>query len=99
MIGLLIILGEPFPDFGGRRTDYGIEIRVIVRIPSEDLNSQGPFLQFPRVSIQRTLYDIAEKGGIPFAVLEERIGKNPFQLGLNLGASHLGFGHGGRNHR
>ena len=99
MIGLLIILGEPFPNFGGSGPDDRIEIRVIVRISPEDLNSQGPFLQFSRMSIQRTLDDIAEKVGISLAVLEERIGENPFQLGLDLGASNFGFGHGGRNHR
>ena len=62
VIGVLIILGEPFADFGGGRADYRIEIRVIVRIPSEDLDSQGPFLQFPRMSIQRALHDIAQQG-------------------------------------
>jgi hypothetical protein len=99
VIGLLIILRDPLPNFGGRGPDDRIEVRVVVRVAAEDLDSQGPFFQFPWVSIQRTLYDIAEKSGIPLTVLEERICENPFQLGLDLDASNFGFGHGGRNQR
>ena len=69
---VLIILREPFADFGGGCADHRIEIRVVVRIAPEYLDAQGPFLEFPRMAIQRAFDDIAQEVGISLAVLEER---------------------------
>ena len=96
VIGFLIILREPFPNFGRSRPDYGLEIRVIFRISPEHLNSQGPFLQLSRMSIERALDDIAQKCGVSPAVREQRIRQKPFELGLDRGTVDFGFRHASR---
>jgi hypothetical protein len=97
--GLLIVLGEALSNFGGGGPDDGIEIGIVVGVAAKDLNSQGTFLEFSGMSIQRALHDVAQEGGISLAVFEERVGEYPFELGLNFSAPDFGFGHGGPNHR
>lgn len=95
--GILMILSESFANFCGSRLNYWIEVCVTVRRPREHLNPQSPFLQFSGVSIQSTLHHIAQKGRISFAVVEQRIGQDPFQLRLDWAALQLSFGRPGRN--
>ena len=97
MSRVLIILREAFTDLGGGCADHRIEIRVVVRFTRKYLDAQGALLELPRMAVQRAFDYIAQEVRVSLAVLEERVGEYPLQLGLD--RSTFGFVFGNRSTR
>jgi hypothetical protein len=81
--GILIILREPLPDLGRGGSDYGVEVRVVLKVASEDFDAQSTFLQLSPTSFQRPFHQIPQHGWIAAAVFEQRICQDSIELGEN----------------
>src|SRR5580692_7093332 len=44
VIGVVIVLAEPFPNLGGRSANHRIQIHIVDWVASKSLNANGPFL-------------------------------------------------------
>ena len=56
--GILIILGEAFPNFSRSSPHHGVEVRVVVRVPPEDLDSEGKWPPMSRPFFGRNKLEI-----------------------------------------
>ena len=88
--GLEIILRNAFADLARGGADDRVGVGVVVRLTAEDLAADGALLHLVGVTGQGALDHVPEQIRVALAVLEQRMGQNPFELladGLALRAS------------
>jgi len=81
----MIVKRQPFANLSGRIANDGIQIRVIVRRATEDINSYRALLERIAVAKQSLFDDIPQEGRVALAVGEIRALQNLFERAQNLG--------------
>ena len=92
---LVIILPDPFPNLGRHDSHHRIGAGVVFGMTSEHLDSQGPLLEVFRLTVERVLNDVAQKGRVLPAVSEAGAGEDALQLLPNRGPFSFRLGQPG----
>ena len=80
MLGLLIVLREPFAYFGGGQSNGRVKAGIVVRRPTKYLHANRAFLELLVVPREGGFDDVAQEGGVAFALSEKRAGEDGFEL-------------------
>jgi len=83
--GVLIILSDSFADLGRGYTDDGVGCGVVAWIAAEDFYAKGAFFQLLTTTLELLLDDETQEAWKALAVRKMGVGKQTFQLLLDVG--------------
>ncbi len=74
----MVVLRDSLADLSRGGSNNRIEIRIVMRIAGEYLDSQGPLFKLSRVARKRMLHHVSQHARIAAAMLEQWIRQQPF---------------------
>jgi len=83
VIRVVIVLAEPFPNFGCRCANHRIQIDIVDGFAPKSLDANCPFLQFARIAKKRLLDSVGEQYRVSLTIREQRVRNEPPQLLAN----------------
>ncbi len=78
-----IVLGQPFSDFAGTESNYGIFICIVIRYPVEDVYANGALFKVGTLTVECLLDDVTQECGVPVAPSKQVVLQQLLKLAQN----------------